>query len=210
MMNRGYLDLKRLYKLHQAGAFFATRAKRGMDERCACSTATGRTARLISDQTIHLNNSYFSKGYPEQLCRICVEEPASGKTLIFLTNNKALLPLSIAARYKSHWQVELFLKWIKQHLCIKRFLGASENAVKTQIWCVMSTYVLSANAKQKIHLDTSLHKLLQICQFRFSGKPVFQAPCNSIFPTLSHYLSDNPLTLIRFKFSGEPHVTNDH
>ena len=162
VMDRGYLDFKRLYKLHQAGAFFVTRAKRGMNARRVYSAPTDRSTGAICDQMIALNGFYVAKDYPEHLRRIRFKDPESGKTLVFLTNNTTLPPLIIAALYKSRWQVELFFKWIKQHLRIKRFLGTSENAVKTQIWCAVSTYVLIAIVKKELHLDTSLYTLLQI------------------------------------------------
>ncbi len=162
VMDRGYLDFARLYKLHQVGAFFVTRAKRGMDARRLYSAATDRATGVICDQTIALNGFYVSKDYPEQLRRIRFKDPASGKTLVFLTNNTTLPPLTIAALYKSRWQVELFFKWIKQHLRIKKFLGTSENAVKTQIWCAVSTYVLIAIIKKELQLNASLYSLLQI------------------------------------------------
>lgn len=133
IMDRGYLDFTRLYKMHQAGAFFVTRAKCGMNGHRVYSTKTDRTTGVICDQMIALDGFYVSKGYPEQLRRIRYKDPVTGKTLVFLTNNTALSPLTIAALYKSRWQVELFFKWIRQHLRIKRFLGTSENAVKTQI-----------------------------------------------------------------------------
>src|SRR5665811_1757214 len=162
VMDRGYLDFARLYKLHQAGAFFVTRAKRGMNARRVYSTKTDRTTGVMCDQTIALNGFYVSKNYPEHLRRIRFKDPESGKTLVFLTNNTTLPPLMIAALYKNRWQVELFFKWIKQHLRIKRFLGTSENAVKTQIWCAVSTYVLIAIVKKECHLDASLYTCLQI------------------------------------------------
>ena len=162
VMDRGYLDFDRLYKLHQAGAFFVTRAKRGMNARRVYSATTDRSTGVICDQMIALNGFYVSKDYPEHLRRIRFKDPESGKTLVFLTNNTTLPPLIIAALYKSRWQVELFFKWIKQHLRIKRFLGTSENAVKTQIWCAVSTYVLIAIVKKELHLDASLYTLLQI------------------------------------------------
>ena len=162
VVDRGYLDFTRLYKLHQAGAFFVTRAKRGMNARRVYSTQTDRVTGVICDQSIALNGFYAAKGYPEHLRRIRFKDPASGKTLVFLTNNTVLPPLTIAALYKSRWQVELFFKWIKQHLRIKRFLATSENAVKTQIWCAVSTYVLIAIIKKELHLDASLYTLLQI------------------------------------------------
>ena len=162
VMDRGYLDFGRLFMLHQAGAFFVTRAKRGMDSRRVYSTPTDRTTGVICDQQIRLNGYYVAKDYPEHLRRIRFNDPATGKPLVFLTNNTALPPLTIAALYKSRWQVELFFKWIKQHLRIKRFLGTSENAVKTQIWCAVATYVLIAIVKKELHLDASLYTLLQI------------------------------------------------
>ena len=162
VMDRGYLDFDRLYKIHQAGAFFVTRAKRGMDARRVYSTLTDRSTGVICDQYIRLNGFYVSQDYPEHLRRIRYKDPVSGKTLVFLTNNTALPALTIAALYKSRWQVELFFKWIKQHLRIKRFIGNSENAVKTQIWCAVSTYVLIAIVKKELQLDASLYSLLQI------------------------------------------------
>lgn len=162
IMDRGYVDFARLYKLHQAGAFFVTRAKRGMNARRVYSNKTDRASGVICDQAIALNGFYGAKDYPEHLRRIRFKDPESGKTLVFLTNNTSLPALIIAALYKSRWQVELFFKWIKQHLRIKRFLGTSENAVKTQIWCAVSTYVLIAIIKKELHLDASLYTLLQI------------------------------------------------
>ena len=162
VMDRGYLDFSRLFALHQAGAFFVTRAKRGMDARRVYSMPTDRTTGIICDQRIALNGFYVSQNYPEQLRRIRFKEPESGKTLVFLTNNTVLPALTIAALYKSRWQVELFFKWIKQHLRIKRFIGNSENAVKTQIWCAVATYVLIAIVKKELQIDASLYSLLQI------------------------------------------------
>lgn len=162
VMDRGYLDFARLYRLHQVGAFFVTRAKRGMDARRVYSAPTDRDTGVICDQTIAMNGFYVSQDYPEHLRRIRFKDPESGKTLVFLTNNTTLPPLTIAALYKNRWQVELFFKWIKQHLRIKRFLGTSENAVKTQIWCAVSTYVLIAIVKKELQLDASLYTLLQI------------------------------------------------
>jgi transposase len=162
VMDRGYLDFDRLFNLHQAGAFFVTRAKRGMNARRVYSTQTDRATGVICDQSVRLNGFYVSRDYPEHLRRIRYKDPESGKTLVFLTNNTTLPPLTIAALYKSRWQVELFFKWIKQHLRIKRFLGTSENSVKTQIWCAVSTYVLIAIVKKELHLNASLYTLLQI------------------------------------------------
>ena len=162
VMDRGYLDFERLYAMHQAGAFFVTRAKKGMDARRVYSAPTDRASGVICDQRIKLKGFYSAKNYPEHLRRVRFKDPESGKTLVFLTNNTTLPALTIAALYKSRWQVELFFKWIKQHLRIKRFLGTSENAVKTQIWCAVSTYVLIAIVKKELHLDASLYTCLQI------------------------------------------------
>ncbi len=176
VMDRGYLDFGRLFKMHQVGAFFVTRAKRGMNARRVYSAVTERTTGVICDQMIHLNGHYVSKEYPEHLRRIRFKDPESGKTLVFLTNNTTLPPLIIAALYKHRWQVELFFKWIKQHLRIKRFLGTSETAVKTQIWCAVSTYVLIAIIKKELHLDASLYTLLQILSVSvFEKTPISSA-----------------------------------
>jgi IS4 transposase len=162
VMDRGYLDFARLYLIHQTGAFFVTRAKRGMDFRRVHSAPSDRGNGVMCDQTIALNGFYAAKGYPEHLRRIRFHDAKLDKTLVFLTNNTALPALTIAALYKSRWQVELFFKWIKQHLRIKKFRGTSENAVKTQIWCAVSTYVLIAIIKKELKLEASLYTILQI------------------------------------------------
>ena len=162
VMDRGYVDFARLYALHQAGAFFVTRAKSPMDARRVYSAATDRSIDVISDQRVMLNGYYSTRKYPEHLRRIRFKDPESGKTLIFLTNNTALPALTICALYKGRWQVELFFKWIKQHLRIKHFLGNSENAVKTQVWCAVATYVLIAIVKKQLQIDASLYTCLQI------------------------------------------------
>jgi len=162
VMDRGYVDFTRLYAMHQAGAFFVTRAKQGMNARRVYSSPTQRSTGVICDQRVMLNGFYSAKAYPEHLRRVRFKDPESGKTLVFLTNNTVLPALTIAALYKGRWQVELFFKWIKQHLRIKRFLGTSENAVKTQIWCAVATYVLIAIVKKELQLDASLYTCLQI------------------------------------------------
>jgi len=162
IMDRAYLDFERLYTLAQMGAFFVTRAKLNMDARRLYSAPTDRGTGVICDQTIALNGFYSSQHYPQHLRRIRFKDPETGKTLVFLTNHFQLPPLTISALYKNRWQVELFFKWIKQHLRIKRFFGTSENAVKTQIWIAVSVYVLIAIIKKRLNLDVSLHTLLQI------------------------------------------------
>ena len=162
VMDRGYLDFARRYKMHQVGAFFVTRAKRGMAARRVYSQPSERSTGVACDPSIAMNGCYVSKDYPEQLRRIRFKDPETGNTLVFLTNNTALPALTIAALYKNRWQVEVFFKWIKQHLRIKKFPGTSENAVKTQIGCAVCTYVLIAIVKKKLQLDASLYTLLQI------------------------------------------------
>ena len=162
VMDRAYLDFKRLYWLSQAGAFFVIRTKSNTDARRVYSAVTDRSSGVTCDQTIALSGPLSSQRYPQHLRRIRFKHPESGKTLIFLTNHFQLPALTICALYKSRWQVELFFKWIKQHLRIKRFFGTSENAVKTQIWIAVSVYVLVAIIKKRLNLNASLHTLLQI------------------------------------------------
>jgi hypothetical protein len=162
VMDRGYVDFERLHAMTQAGAFFVTRAKSTMDARRVYSAPTDRSTGIISDQQVMLNGHYSAKKYPQHMRRIRFKDPESGKTLLFLTNHMTLPPLTIAALYKSRWQVELFFKWIKQHLRIKKFLGNSENAVKTQVWCAVATYVLIAIVKKELQLEASLYTCLQI------------------------------------------------
>ena len=176
VMDRGYLDFARLHSLHRASAFFVTRAKSNMNARRIYSAATDRTTGLICDQTIALNGYYTSRDYPTYLRRIRFKDPESGKTLVFLTNNVALPAATICALYKARWQVELFFKWIKQHLRIKKFYGTSENAVKSQIWIAVSVYVLVAIVKKRLNLDASLYTLLQIFSLTlFEKMPIQQA-----------------------------------
>ena len=189
VMDRGYLDFTRLYALHQAGAFFVTRAKRGMNAHRVYSMKVDRSMGIICDQLIALDGFYTSKGYPEQLRRIRFKDSETGKTLVFLTNNTTLPALTITALYKQRWQVELFFKWIKQHLRIKRFIGNSENAVKTQIWCAIATYVLIAIVKKELQIDATLYSLLQILSVSvFEKTPLYQA-----FAGVGYISEDNPL-----------------
>lgn len=162
VMDRGYLDFKRLYRVHTDGAFFVTRAKRNMNARRLYSAPVDRSTGLVCDQTIALNGFYAAQDYPEYLRRIRFKDPDTGKTLVFLTNNTQLPPETICALYKARWQVELFFKWIKQHLRITQFYGTTENAVKAQIWSAVSTYLLVAIVKKELQLDASLYNLLQI------------------------------------------------
>ena len=195
VMDRGYIDYARLYALHQVGAFFVTRAKSNMDARRLYSVIVDRTTGVICDQSIAFNGRYAAQDYPEQLRRIRYRDPESGKTLVFLTNNTSIPALTIAALYKSRWQVELFFKWVKQHLRIKRFYGTSENAVKTQIWTALSLYVLIAIVKKELQLDASLYTLLQILSVTLFEKiPIDQALADSEYKT-DIVMSANQLNL---------------
>jgi Transposase DDE domain/Domain of unknown function (DUF4372) len=162
IMDRAYIDFARLYQMHNAGAFFVTRAKRNMVVSRTYSNKTDRATGILYDQTIVLNTEKGRKDYPEKLRRIKFRDAVTKKTLVFLTNNMTLPALTIAMLYKSRWDVELFFKWIKQHLRIQRFLGTTENAVKTQIWCAISTYLLIAIIKKDLHIEASAYKILQI------------------------------------------------
>jgi transposase len=166
VMDRGYVDFRRLHILHQAGAFYVTRAKRNMKYHRVYSHAVDKTTGVGSDQSIALDGFYPKKEYPQHLRRIGFCDPKTGKRLVFLTNNFVLPAATIAAIYKQRWQVELFFKWIKQHLRIKRFYGTSENALKTQIWTAVCVYVLAAIIKKELALDVSLYTFLQILSVR--------------------------------------------
>ena len=162
IMDRGYVDFRRLHTLHQAGAFFVTRAKINMKYHRVYSRAVDKKTGVISDQSIALDGFYTKKDYPQHLRRVSFRDPETDKRLVFLTNNFSLPADTIAALYKKRWQVEVFFKWIKQHLRIKRFFGTSENAVKTQIWTAVCVYVLAAIIKKELALDVSLYTFLQI------------------------------------------------
>ena len=195
VMDRGYLDFERLYALDQAGGFFVTRAKRNLDARRLYSAPVDRSTGLISDQTIALNGYYAAKHYPGHLRRISYRDPESGKRLVFLTNQFALPALTICALYKCRWQVELFFKWIKQHLRIKRFYGTSENAVRTQIWIAISVYVLVAIIKKQLNLEVSLHTLLQILSVTLFEKLPLQQAVADITPIANDAVMHNQLKL---------------
>ena len=176
VMDRGYVDFARLHGLHLAGAFFITRAKSNMNAHRVYSAPTDRATGIICDQTIALDGHYTSQHYPEHLRRIRLRDAESGKTLVFLTNQFGLPAATVCALYKSRWQVELFFKWIKQHLRIKQFFGTSENAVKTQIWIAVSVYVRVAIVKKRLKLEASLYTLLQVLSVTlFEKLPLDQA-----------------------------------
>jgi hypothetical protein len=162
VMDRGYLDFERLHRLHDAGSFFVTRAKSNLNAQRRYSHPVDRSAGLMCDQTIVLAGFYSRQDFDTPLRRIRFKDPETGKRLVFLTNNFALPALTITELYRCRWQVELFFKWIKQHLRIKVFFGTSENAVKTQSWIAVSVYVLVAIVKKRLNLSASLYEMLQI------------------------------------------------
>src|SRR5256714_970625 len=162
VMDRGYVDFARLHRLHLCGAFFVTRAKSNMSAHRLYSAPTDRSSGVIADQTIVLDGHYTRQDYPPHLRRVRFRDEETGKTLVFLTNQTTLPATTICDLYKARWQVELFFKWIKQHLRIKRFYGTSENAVKTQIWIAVSVYVLVAIVRKRLNLEAPLYTLLQV------------------------------------------------
>ncbi len=176
VMDRGYLDFERLHRFQTQSTFFVTRTKSNVLLRRRCSRTVDFSAGLISDHTVILKMAESLKHYPDALRRIRYRDPDQARTLVFLTNNFALPALTIALLYKSRWKVELFFKWIKQHLRIKAFYGTSENAVKTQIWTAIAVYVLVAIVKKRLALDASLYQILQVLSISlFEKTPIFQA-----------------------------------
>lgn len=174
VMDRGYLDFERLYRLHQAASFFVTRAKSNFKFKRVYSRPVDRSTGLLCDQEVELVVFYSRRDYPARLRRIRYRD-TEGRRLVFLTNHMTLAPLTICELYRSRWQVELFFKWIKQHLRIKRFFGTSENAVKTQVWIAVAVYVLVAIVRKRLNLELSLHEMLQILSITpFEKIPMIQ------------------------------------
>ena len=186
VMDRAYLDFERLFSLHQAGAFFVTRAKSNTRLQRLYSAANDRKAGILCDQTVR-SGFYSQQHYPHTLRRIRFRDPQSGKTRLFLTHLFNPAPGIICQLYKTRWQFELFFKWIKQHLRIRKFYGTSENAVKVQIWTAVSVYVLVALIKKRLHLQASLYTLLQI----FSITLFEKMPLNQDFPQSDYTLEQN-------------------
>lgn len=190
IMDRGYIDYKRLFRIHCCDAFYIIRAKDNMNFRCVKSHLSDKTNGVICDQSILLNNHYAAIDYPIKIRRIKFYDKESGKTFIFLTNNFHLKATEVAKLYKHRWKIELFFKWIKQHLKIKSFWGQSENAVKTQVWIAVSIYVLVAIAKKKFMLQQSLYEILQILSISiFERMPInqlFQQTQRQYFKDLNH------------------------
>ena len=198
LMDRGYLDYSRLYRIHQAGAFFVIRAKRPMDARRVYSMPCVSEAGVRCDQRIALNGFYAAQHYPEQMRRIRYHDAETAKTLVFLTNNTALEAATIAALYKSRWQVELFFKWVKQHLRIQRFLGTSPNAVKTQICPAIATYLLVAIVRKELNLSASLYTCLQILSISLFEKTQLFCALRPQNYNSSIIQPDNQLSLFNF------------
>ena len=198
VMDRGYIDFARLHALHRAGGFFVTRAKSNLSAHRVYSRTVDKSTGLVCDQTIALDGFYAAKDYPEQLRRVRFKDPDSGKRLVFLSNHFDLPALTVCALYKSRWQVELFFKWIKQHLRIKQFYGTSENAVKTQIWIAISVYVLVAIVKKKLDLKASLYTLLQILSVTLFEKMSLQQALTASQYKTEDTESGNQLDLFEF------------
>lgn len=179
IMDRGYLDFARLHTIHHASAFFVTRAKTNFSRKRLYSQPVDKSTGVRCDQIVVLKGYYAKKDYPEKLRRIGYFDSKNNKMLVFLTNNFFLPATTIADLYRCRWQVELFFKWIKQHLRIKAFYGTTENAVKTQIWIAISVYVLVAIVKKTLNLSQSLYTILQILSVTlFEKNPIYQALSN--------------------------------
>ena len=195
ILDRAYLDYERLYRLHQASAFFVTHARSSFRFRRLYSHPVDKRTGLRCDQTVKLVSFYPSKAYPEKLRRIRFVDPDTDNRFSFLTNCFTLPPFTITQIYKCRWQIELFFKWIKQHLRIKAFYGTSENAVKTQIWIAISIYVLVAIVKKQLRIELSLYTILQILSVTlFEKTPILQA-LSQIPYTFEEPQNRNQLTL---------------
>ena len=180
VMDRAYLDFKRLYQMHQCSAIFVTRSKTNTGLRRLYSHKVDKTTGVRYDQTVVPTGFYTKKDYPDKLRRIKYFDAEKGRTFIFLTNQFTLPASTIAELYRYRWRVEIFFKWIKQHLRIKSFYGTSENAVKTQIWIAISTYVLVAIMKKRLKIDLTLYTILQILSISlFEKKPIYQVLAQS-------------------------------
>lgn len=195
VMDRGYLDFERLYKMHRAGSFFVTRAKANALFKHVRSQPVDRDTGLICDQIVELIVFYSRLGYPERLRRIHYRDPEK-RHLVFLTNHLSLPALTICQLYKSRWQIELFFKWIKQHLRIKRFFGTSENAVKTQVWIAVAVYVLVAIIRKRLGLKLDLHAMLQILSVTPFDKIELIQLLTDPVPKMEPPLPDNQLILL--------------
>ena len=195
IMDRGYIDFERLYRLHAAKSFFVTRAKSNLKAQRRYSRPVDRSTGLICDQTIVLTGFYSRQDCDTPLRRVRFKDPDTGMRLVFLTNNFILPAFTITELYRCRWQVELFFKWIKQHLRIKVFFGTSENAVKTQIWIAVSAYVLVAILKKRLNLSASLYEMLQILSLTMFERIPLDQLFNSFIADDVQALSPNQLNL---------------
>jgi hypothetical protein len=195
IMDRGYIDFERLYRLHEAKSFFVTRAKSNLKAQRRYSHPVDRSTGLICDQTIVLTGFYSRQDFDTPLRRVRFKDPTTGKRLVFLTNNFTLPAFTITELYRCRWQVELFFKWIKQHLRIKVFFGTSENAVKTQIWIAVSVYVLVAIVKKRLNLSASLYEMLQILSLTMFERIPLDQLLNKIIADDIQAFSPNQLNL---------------
>ena len=196
IMDRGFLDFERLHRFHEAGSFFVTRGKSNLKIQRRYSHPVDRKTGLICDQSVVLTGFYSHQGFEAPLRRIRFKDPETAKTLIFLTNNFILPAFTITELYRCRWQVELFFKWIKQHLRIKAFYGTSDNAVKTQIWIAVSVYVLVAIVRKRLGLEMSLYQILQI----FSITLLEKVPISCVLEAFDSHseLLDNSNQMILF------------
>ena len=195
IMDRGYIDFDRLYQLHEAKCFFVTRAKSNLKAQRRYSHPIDRSTGLICDQTVVLTGFYSKQDFDTPLRRVRFKDPMTGKGLVFLTNNFTLPALTITELYRCRWQVELFFKWIKQHLRIKVFYGTTENAVKTQIWIAVSVYVLVAIIKKRLNLSASLYEILQILSLTMFERIPLDQLLSKIVSEQNYAVSLNQLSL---------------
>ena len=195
VMDRGYVDFQRLYRLHEAKSFFVTRAKSNLKAQRRYSHPIDRSTGLICDQTVLLTGFYSHQDFDTPLRRVRFKDPHTGKRLVFLTNNFTLPAFTITELYRCRWQVELFFKWIKQHLRIKVFFGTSENAVKTQIWIAISVYVLVAIVKKRLKLSATLYEMLQILSLTMFERIPLDQLLNKFVTNEFQTLSPNQLNL---------------
>ena len=195
VLDRGYIDFERLYRIHKAKAFFVTRPRSNQDFTRMYSGKVDKSSGVLCDQTVKLSNFYPSKRYPEKLRRIKYYDEASSKQLVFMTNNFSLQAVDIAKLYKYRWKIELFFKWIKQHLKIKTFWGYSENAVRIQVYSAIIAYTVVAILKEKCKLRYSTYEILQIISLTLLNKTPLNELFDKSYPQTIKELEDNQLNI---------------
>ena len=196
VFDRAYVDYERLYRIHQASAFFITRARRSSVFRRLASRPVDKATGLRCDQTVRPRNLYPAKAYPERLRRVAYVDLDSGKRFVFLTNDFGAPALTIAELYRRRWQIELFFKWIKQHLRIQAFYGTTANAVKTQVWIAISVYTLVAIVKKELKLELSLHIILQILSLTLFEKVLMWQALTEMTPETEQACLHKQLSLL--------------